>query len=166
MLYEGSIYRPPSEASSLIVQVAVGCTHNACTFCEMYKAKQFRIKPFETVLIELQEARRRYSHVERMFLADGDVLCMETDELLKLLDAISELFPECSRVGAYARPSQILKKSDDELERLKQTGLGIVYIGAESGSDKVLSRVNKGENAIETIESVRKILSTCGDACG
>ena len=156
MQYEGRIYRPPSEASSLIVQVTVGCTHNGCTFCEMYKAKQFRVKLFEEILADMQKARRTYRHVERIFFADGDVLCMETDELLRLLDTAHEIFPECTRVGAYSRPTQILQKSEEELLRLTKAGLGIVYIGAESGSDTVLRRVNKGESAEQTIEAVRK----------
>ena len=156
MQYEGSIYRPPSEAYSLIIQVTVGCTHNACTFCEMYNGKQFRIKPFETILADLQEARRLHPRVERIFFADGDALCMATDKLLKLLHATHELFPECSRVGIYSRPSQLLKKSEDELISLKQAGLGIAYIGAESGSDEVLRRVNKGETAQDIIKAVKK----------
>ena len=156
MQYEGNIYRPPSEASSLIVQVTVGCTHNACTFCEMYKGKQFRLKPFETILADLHEARRAYRHVERIFFADGDALCMATDKLLRLLHTVRELFPECSRVGVYSRPTQLLQKSEGELVSLAEAGLGIAYIGAESGSDEVLERVNKGETAQETIEAVQK----------
>jgi len=156
MQYEGNIYRPPSEASSLIVQATVGCTHNACTFCEMYKEKQFRLKPFETILADLQEARRVYRHVERIFFADGDALCMATDKLLRLLHTVQELFPECFRVGVYSRPTQILQKSEEELVCLAKAGLGIAYIGAESGSDEVLRRVNKGETAEESIEAVQK----------
>jgi len=156
MQYEGSIYRPPSEAYSLIVQVTVGCTHNKCTFCEAFKPKEFRAKPFEVVLSDLQETRRYYRHVERVFFADGDAFCLTTDELMRLLNAVRELFPECTRVGIYARSSQILSRSHDELVRLRNAGLGIVYIGAESGSDKVLRRVEKGESAAQIIESVQK----------
>ena len=156
MQYEGDIYRPPSEAHSLIVQVTVGCTHNKCTFCEAFKTKQFRLKSFETVYADLQEARNYYPHVERVFFADGDALCMTTDKFLRLLNAVRELFPECTRVGVYSRASQILKKSEDELASLRKAGLGIVYIGAESGSDEVLRRVNKGESADEIINAVRK----------
>ena len=156
MQYEGDIYRPPSEAYSLIVQVTVGCTHNKCTFCPAYKEKNFRLKSFEAVLGDLQEARSYYRHVERVFLADGDALCMTTDKLMRLLTAVSELFPECKRVGIYSRASQILKKSDDELKSLREAGLGITYIGAESGSDEVLLRVNKGETSGQIIEAVKK----------
>ena len=156
MQYEGDIYRPPSEAYSLIVQVTVGCTHNGCTFCESYKAKKFRLKPFETVLADLREARKHYRQVQRVFFADGDALCMTTEKFLRLLDAVRDLFPECERVGTYSRATQILKKSDDELTMLRNAGLGIVYIGAESGSDEVLRRVNKGEASEDITQAVQK----------
>ena len=156
MHYEGDIYRPPSEAHSLIIQVTVGCTHNGCTFCSMYKADKFKIKPFETVLSDLREARRFYRHVERIFFADGDALCIETSELLRLLETTRQLFPECSRIGIYSRASQILNKSDNELKSLLEAGLGIIYLGAESGSDEVLRRINKGDTAQEMIEAVQK----------
>ena len=156
MHYEGDIYRPPSEAYSLIVQVTVGCTHNGCTFCPSYKAKQFRLKPYETVLEDLTEARRHYRYVERVFFADGDAFCMTSGKLLRLLDAVRELFPECKRVGSYSRAAQILSKSDDELITLLNAGLGILYIGAESGSEEVLRRVNKGETPEQITEAVRK----------
>jgi len=156
MHYEGDIYRPPSEARSLIVQVTVGCTHNGCTFCPSYKAKNFRLKPFETVLEDLIEARKYYRRVERVFFADGDAFCMTTGKLMRLLDAVREIFPECRRVGSYARAEQILKKSEDELKALLDAGLGILYIGAESGSDEVLRRVNKGETSARITEAVRK----------
>ena len=156
MHYEGDIYRPPSEAHSLIIQVTVGCTHNGCTFCSMYKADKFKIKPFETVLSDLREARSFYRHVERIFFADGDALCIETSELLRLLEKTRQLFPECSRIGIYSRASQILHKSDSELKSLLEAGLGIIYLGAESGSDEVLRRINKGDTAQEMIEAVQK----------
>ena len=156
MHYEGDIYRPPSEAYSLIVQATVGCTHNKCTFCPNYKADKFKVKPFEIVFEDLMEARSYYSHVERVFFADGDVLCLTYDKLMRLLDAVRGIFPECTRVGVYSRASQILKKSDDELRSLLDAGLGILYVGAESGSDEVLRRVNKGETAEDIVVAVQK----------
>ena len=156
MHYEGDIYRPPSEAHSLIVQVTVGCTNNECTFCEAFKSKKFRIKSFETVFSDLKEARSYYRHVERIFLADGDALCMTTEELMQILEIIRELFPECTRVGIYGRASQILEKSEDELIKLRDAGLGIIYIGAESGSEEVLRRVKKGETVKQIIDAVQK----------
>ena len=156
MHYEGDIYRPPSEAYSLIIQVTVGCTHNGCTFCSMYKADKFKIKPFDTVLSDLREARGFYKHVERIFFADGDALCLSAYDLLRLLDAVRQIFPECTRVGIYGRATQILSKSADELVQLRDAGLGIIYIGAESGSDEVLRRINKGDTARQMIEAVKK----------
>ena len=156
MQYEGDIYRPPSEANSLIIQVTIGCTHNRCTFCPSYKEKHFRLKPFDIVHADLQEARRYYRRVRRVFLADGDAFCMTSGKIKRILGAIRDIFPECERVGVYARASQILKKSDDELVQLRESGLGIVYIGAESGSDEVLRRVCKGETAQQIVQSVQK----------
>ena len=156
MQYEGNIYRPPSEAYSLIIQVTIGCTHNKCTFCPAYKEKQFRLRPYEEVLADLREMRRYYRRVERIFFADGDALCMTTGKLTRLLSAVREIFPECERVGTYSRASQILSKSEDELAELREMGLGIIYVGAESGSDEVLRRVEKGESAQEIIEAVQK----------
>ena len=156
MRYEGDIYRPPSEAYSLIIQATIGCTHNKCTFCPAYKEKKFRLRPYEDVLDDLRETRRYYRHVERVFFADGDALCMAPGKMLQLLGSVRELFPECARVGVYSRASQILSKSDDELSNLCEAGLGIAYIGAESGSDEVLRRVNKGETSEQIIKAVQK----------
>jgi len=156
MHYEGDIYRPPSEAYSLILQVTVGCTHNGCTFCPSYKAKKFRLKPFEIILADLKEARAWHRNVARVFFADGDALCMTTDKLIRLLESVREVFPECTRVSIYCRATQILKKSHDELARLREAGLGIVYIGAESGSNEVLRRVNKGETVEDIVQAVQK----------
>ena len=157
MHYEGAIYRPPSEAYSLILQVTVGCTHNGCTFCSMYRADRFKVKPFETVLADLLEARSYYRQVKRIFFADGDALCLSTDKLMRLLDAVRQIFPECVRIGIYGRASHILNKSDEELIALREMGLGIIYLGAESGSEEVLRRINKGESAQQMIDAVQKV---------
>ncbi|MDD3874906.1 MAG: radical SAM protein [Methanosarcina sp.] len=157
MRYEGSVYRPPSEANSLIVQVTIGCSHNKCTFCSMYKDKQFRIRPLKEVLEDLEWARARYRYVEKIFLADGDALVLPNDSLLKILDAINKLFPECKRVGVYGSPQDVLRKSTEELKELSAKGVGIIYIGAESGSDRVLTRIKKGVTADQLIQAVRKI---------
>ena len=161
MHYEGDIYRPPSEAYSLIVQVTVGCTHNKCTFCSSFKEKKFKLKPFETILADLREARSYYGHVGRVFFADGDAFCMTTEKFMRLLETVREIFPECTRVGTYARASQIQGKSEEDLIKLRDAGLGIVYIGAESGSDEVLRRVEKGETARQIVDAVRKA-ERCG----
>lgn len=161
MRYEGMVYRPPSEAYSLIVQITIGCAHNKCTFCSMYKDKRFRIRDINEVLEDLEMARRRYSHVEKVFLADGDALVLKTEHLVTILDRIRELFPECKRVGIYGRHGDIARKTPEELKLLKEKGLGIVYLGAESGSAKVLQDICKNATPEELIAAVRKV-EECG----
>lgn len=160
MNYEGSIYRPPSESKSLILQVTIGCSHNQCTFCSMYKDKKFRIKSFETIIKDLEEARENHSYVNRIFLADGDALIIKNEILMKILNKIKKLFPECERVAAYATPKAILLKDTKVLERLNQSGLKLLYMGIESGSDSVLRKVMKGSNVNEIIEAGKRIKST------
>lgn len=155
MRYEGDIYRPPSEAYSYLLQVTIGCAHNKCTFCSMYKAKQFKVRPMGDILEDLDMARAAYGRVGRIFLCDGDALCLKTEKLIIILDRIRELFPECERVGIYGRSTDILRKTGEELESLVNHGLKIVYIGAESGSDEVLKRINKGVTADEIKASVK-----------
>ena len=161
MRYEGDIYRPPSEAYSLLVQVTIGCTHNGCTFCKMFKNKKFRVRPLEEVLEDLAWARQRYSRVERMFLCDGDALALSNRRLMPILEYIKENFPECQRVTIYGRANDVNKKTEEEMKELYDAGITMVYIGAESGSDKVLKEVNKGVTRQELIDAVRKI-EDCG----
>ena len=161
MRYEGDIYRPPSEAYSLLVQVTIGCTHNKCTFCKMFKDKKFRIRKLDEVLEDLAWARKRYRRVERIFLCDGDALALSNNRLMPILEYISENFPECERVTIYGRATDVLKKTDEEMRQLYEAGMTLVYIGAESGSDKVLKDICKGETRQELIDSVKKI-----EACG
>ena len=157
MRYVGDIYRPPSEAYSLLVQVTIGCSHNKCTFCNMYKAKQFKVRRPEEVLEDLAWARSHYNRVERIFLCDGDALCLANHKLLVILDYIREHFPECERVTTYGRATDVIRKTDEELRELKEHGLKMVYIGAESGSQKILDKVNKGETREELIEGVQRL---------
>lgn len=145
--YSGAVYRPPSEAHSLIIQVTVGCSHNKCAFCNMYKAKQFSITPMEQVLEDLRWARAQYPRVERFFLADGDALILPTAQLLEILGDIRELFPECRRISTYASPKSILKKSPEDLSVLRAAGLDFAYLGLESGNDALLKKINKGVTA-------------------
>ncbi|MDF3002157.1 MAG: radical protein [Bacillota bacterium] len=157
MRYEGSVYRPPSEAYSLIIQVTIGCAHNKCTFCSMFKDKRFRVRNVSEVLEDLDMARQNYRRINRIFLADGDALVLQNKELLVILDYIKKLFPECERVGIYGSPQDILRKSHDELVELREHGIGIIYIGAESGSDRVLKAVIKGATRADIIESVKRV---------
>ena len=151
MHYYGAVYRPPSEAYSLIVQCTLGCSHNKCAFCNMYKDKKFSIRPVEEVLRDLAEARSYERRIERIFLADGDALILPMDYLLTVLDYIRDNFPKCRRVAAYATTKAIMRKTDEELRTLREHGLGIVYIGLESGNEALLEKFCKGVTAEETV---------------
>ena len=162
MRYEGIVYRPPSEARSLIVQVTIGCAHNTCTFCNMYKAKDFRVRSMEEIMEDLKEAHDSYgAYVQKVFLADGDALVLQTEKLLEILKAVRELFPNCTRVASYGTAQDILRKSEEELKSLQKAGLGIVYVGAESGDDEILASICKGVTA-EELKAAGQKLKRCG----
>lgn len=165
MQYEGTVYRPPSEARSLIVQVTVGCAHNTCTFCTMYKDKKFKIRPLADVLADFDEAAMMYGdHIRRIFLADGDALIVKTEMLVQILDYIWKKFPNLERVTAYGTTQDILHKSEEELKQLKAAGLDMVYMGIESGDPQILKDVKKGVTREEIIEAGQK-LAKCGLLC-
>ena len=156
MRYEGSIYRPPSEAYSLLIQVTIGCSHNTCTFCTMFKDKKFRVRPIEEVFEDLEMARRAYPVVEKIFLCDGDALCLSNEKLMRILTRIAELFPECKRVSVYGTARDINRKSDEELKELLDAGMEMIYMGAESGSQAVLDKIHKDVTVREQIDAVKK----------
>ncbi len=156
MHYEGTIYRPPSEAYSLIVQITVGCSHNGCKFCNMYKDKKFHMNKLDQIMEDLDEARMMYTYVDRMFLADGDALVYRTNDLITILDAIKEKFPECQRITSYATPMSLLSKTEEELKTVREHGLEMLYMGLESGCDEVLQRMNKGHTSERIIEAGKK----------
>lgn len=156
MRYEGQIYRPPSEAYSYILQLTVGCSHNRCSFCSMYRDKQFRVRPLPEVLEDLAMARRAYRYVERVFLADGDALIVPTETLLAVLAEIRRLFPECERVTSYASARDLLHKEPEELKALRAAGLDMLYLGLESGSDEVLKAIDKGSTVEDHINGALK----------
>lgn len=155
--YEGAVYRPPSEARSLIIQATLGCSHNKCTFCSMYKDKPFKARAFEDVENDLRYARSMYSHVRRIFLADGDALILSFEKLSRILLCIKELFPECERVGIYGTSKSINLKTLEELIELKKLGLGIIYLGLESGNEEILKRIRKGETADDIVRAGKKV---------
>ena len=157
MRYEGTIYRPPSEAYSLIVQVTIGCSQNQCIFCNMYKEKRFRIRKTQEVLEDLQDARNKYSYVEKIFLADGDALICKMSQLQSILHFIQDNFPECRQVTLYGSPRSILMKRQEELDQLKELGISMIYMGLESGNDEVLTYMKKGVTSQDMIEAAQKV---------
>lgn len=159
--YVEPVFRPPSEAHSLILPVTNGCSWNKCTFCEMYTApqKKFRARDEDEVLEEIRRCGERMI-VQRVFLADGDAMILPTHRLLAILEAIREHMPSVERVTSYCLPRNLKRKSVEELKQLRAAGLAMLYVGAESGNDQVLRRVNKGE----TFESTRDALLKAGEA--
>ena len=149
MNYIGDIYRPPSEAYSFILQATVGCANNTCTFCKMYKKDRFFIKPLEEILNDVREAAAS-APWRRVFIGDGDALVMRTDMILSILEEINRTMPFVERISAYATVLDILRKTDEELRTLREAGLAMLYIGAESGSNLILQKVDKRITAEET----------------
>lgn len=146
--YIEPLFRPPSEANSLIFQITVGCSQNHCSFCGMYKMKKFRIRPVEEILREITEIPQHYrSRIERVFLADGDALVYPHDGLVTILDGLTAAFPSLTRVASYASPNSLTTKSPAELAILKEKKLRILYFGLESGDDETLLAIKKGFTA-------------------
>ena len=156
--YIEPVFRPPSEAQSLILPVTNGCSWNKCTFCEMYTApqKKFSVRDEAQVLSEIKQVAEQMI-VQRVFLADGDALALSTRRLLTILQAIQEHLPTVNRVTSYCLPSNLKNKSVSELQELADAGLKMVYVGAESGDDEVLARVNKGEPYASTLSGLTKL---------
>ncbi len=153
MQYEGSVYRPPSEARSLLIQVTIGCAWNKCTFCDMYGDKSFRVRGMDEILADLRECAQYADQVRRIFLCDGDALALSAEKLFEILGAIRELYPDLESVRAYASARDVLAKTPEELAKMRAMGLDMVYIGLESGSDKVLANVNKGITRAQMVEA-------------
>ena len=156
MRYKGKVYRPPSEACSLIVQVTYGCSHNGCAFCDMYDDKRFALRPMAEIREDFELARQLYRSVERVFLADGDALIRPAEQLLEILGWVYDLFPECQRVTCYASPTSLHVRTEDELRALRGASLTMVYMGLESGCNAVLERMNKGHDAASIIAAGQK----------
>jgi radical SAM superfamily enzyme YgiQ (UPF0313 family) len=157
MNYEGMIFRPPSEADSLILQVTVGCSYNRCTFCAAYQGKSFRIKRFEEIQEDIDEASSYRSQIQRVFLADGDALAMPQRELLRILEYVKLRLDRVERVGIYANAKDILRKDVEELKVLKNLGLGILYLGLESGNPEILKRIKKNGKVDQLIRAARRV---------
>ncbi|HWR07275.1 radical SAM protein [Sporomusa sp.] len=156
---EGNVFRPPSEAYSFILRVTIGCSHNACTYCNMYRSVRFRTRPRDEIMAQINAAKPYAQNIRRIFLADGNALVLTTDKLLQILTVLRETFPRLQRVSCYAGPKDMLNKTPAELIALREAGLKLVYYGLESGDDVVLRDVNKGVTAAEAIEAGQRIVA-------
>jgi radical SAM superfamily enzyme YgiQ (UPF0313 family) len=157
MRYQGRVFRPPSEHDAYILQATIGCSHNHCTYCDMYRDKQFRVRELGASLEDLQlAARAAGSRIEKLFVADGDALVMAQDHWLPILEAARTGFPRLRRVSCYATARNVLDKSDSELTRLREAGLTRLYLGPESGDDVVLKRIAKGGSFADHVEAARR----------
>jgi radical SAM superfamily enzyme YgiQ (UPF0313 family) len=157
--YIDPVFRPPSEARSLILQVTNGCSWNKCTFCEMYtqSQKRFRPKPIEELDQQLMQLAQAGYPVRRVFLADGDAMTLSVRRLREILELVKSYYPDVQRISSYCLPRNLKKKSVEELTELRQLGLSMMYVGCESGDDQVLSLVEKGENFDSSLEALQKI---------
>ncbi len=157
MHYQGNIFRPPSEAYSILLQITTGCSHNKCTFCGMYKGSRFSIKDDRTIMADIDFAAAHCRHQDRLFLCDGDALIISQERLLNILSAIRDKLPWVTRIGTYANTKSIRRKSPEQLRELREHGLQIAYMGLESGDDVTLQNINKGADAARMIEMGKKL---------
>jgi coproporphyrinogen III oxidase-like Fe-S oxidoreductase len=156
ILYDSPLYRPPSEANSMIFQVTLGCSFNKCSFCNMYRTKEYVERPWEYIKTEIDLAANAYPNTRRIFLADGDALNLSTDKLTQILKYLRTKFSNIERISCYAMPKNLLQKKDDELDRLRSAGLGMFYVGVETGNDIILKKVTKGATSKGIINSCQR----------
>lgn len=151
--YDPPVYRPPGEWRSFLVQATIGCSHNGCTFCGMYKGKKFRIRPMDDIIGDIREAAAFYNQYEKVFLCDGDAIVMKTEDLLEIIGEIKKDFPHCRLISTYAGPRSTLSKTPEELKILHEAGLGRAYLGIETGMEALLQSTNKGVSRAEMLEA-------------
>ncbi len=154
--YQGTLYRPPSEADSLILQATIGCSWNRCTFCEMYREKKFRVRRIEELAAEIEWAQQHMPWTRKVFLADGDALVARADYLGQVCDLLHQAFPRLRRISAYASPQSLQLRSVAEMAALREKGLQLYYVGIESGHDQVLQQLDKGVDAAEWVAAAAK----------
>lgn len=158
MRYEGQMYRPPSEADAWILQATIGCSWNHCTYCDMYRAKTFRVRDLNETLADVEAARQRFGdRVEKVFVADGDALVLSLEHWMAILAACRNAFPRLRRVSAYATAMNVNQKSDAELAALREAGLTLLYIGPETGDDETFKRIAKGADFAEHVQAARRV---------
>ncbi len=157
MHYQGNIFRPPSEAHSILLQITTGCSHNKCTFCGMYKGTRFSIKDDATIMADIDFAALHCRNQDRLFLCDGDALILPQERLLSILAAIRAKLPWVTRIGTYANTKSIRMKTSEQLKDLHAAGIGIAYMGLESGDDATLKNINKGSDAERMIDMGKKL---------
>ena len=150
---EGYAYSPPSEDKGLVLRVAIGCSHNACTFCGMYRNVGFRIRDFAEILPEIREAKEDKPNLKRVFLSDGNALAVPTERLLQIMQRLKATFPVLATISCAARADDLLAKSAAELAELRAAGLSLIYLGVESGDDEVLRSINKGVSAADVVQA-------------
>ena len=152
--YEGTIWRPPSEARSLIVQATIGCAHNQCTFCTMYKDKKFRIRSVEEIKQDILYASKTYGmQIQKMFFADGDALSIPTEDLVEVITYAKKQMPWLISISSYGTALDVLKKGEEQLKQLKKAGLSMIYMGAETGDETILKDIKKGITKQQLIEA-------------
>ncbi|NOJ27610.1 MAG: radical SAM protein [Nitrososphaera sp.] len=156
VVYDYPLYRPPSEANSMIFQVTLGCSFNKCSFCNMYRTKEYSERPWEEIKAEIDMMAGFYPDTRRVFLADGDAINLANDRLVQILRYLYTKFPALERVSCYAMPKNLLQKTDDELKELRLAGLQMFYVGIESGNDIVLRKVTKGATGKSIIQACQK----------
>lgn len=156
LVYDYPLYRPPSESRSLIFQVTLGCSFNKCSFCNMYRTKEYSERPLDEIEKEIEMMARYYPETKRIFLADGDALNLETKKLNQILSSLKNKFDKLERISCYSMPKNLLQKSEEELQSLKATGLDMVYLGIESGNNKILKKVTKGATSQMIVDSCKK----------
>jgi len=154
--YDEPLFRPPSEARSLIFQITLGCSWNKCSFCEMYTSKSFKARPQEEIFAEIESFSPYASSIQKIFLGDGDPLVLSNKRLIPILQKINSTFPKVRRISTYASPMNLLRKTEAELIELRENGLSLLYVGIESGDNDVLAAIQKGETTETTIEGLNK----------
>ena len=157
IVYDYPLYRPPSEAESTIFQVTLGCSFNKCSFCNMYRTKEYVERPWEEIKSEIDMAAKFYPDTRRIFLADGDALNLPKDRMIEILKYLWTNFPRLERISCYAMPKNILQKKDDELREIRAAGLHMMYVGIESGNDILLKKVTKGATFNTILQACQKI---------